>query len=113
MSVSAGKSYKRYHPIVTFFKAHHPARLMYSFLVFIGLNIIAGIIQAFAQSGGLPSVTAFEHTYLVQLTLRYPIIFYPVFLLSITLAGFGWWLEHRAKMHIQEEEAQPNKGSPF
>lgn len=106
MNVSANKHCRWCHRVVTFFNAHHPARLMFAFLVFIGLNTIASVIQAFAQSGGLPSVASIEQTYIVQLAIRYPIIFYPLSLLSIALAVFGWRLDHQAKIRRKEEVAR-------
>src|SRR5579859_5870138 len=105
MNVSAKNRCGWCHQMMNFFNAHHPARLMYAFLVFIGLNIVASVIQAFAQSGGLPTVDAIKQSYIIQLAIHHPLILYPVFLLSIVLALFGWRLERREKIHKKEEEA--------
>lgn len=96
----------RFRRILNFFRIHHPARMFYGFLVFIGLNIFASVIQAFIQSGGFPGIKYIERTYLVQLALHHPYIFWPLATVSICFAFFGWRLDRREKLKRKEEEGQ-------
>ncbi len=69
---------------------HHLVRWVYIGLwLFLGLNITAGIIQAFLVSGGFPSVNDIMRTFIAQLALRYPLVATPLAGIIVGILIFG------------------------
>ena len=72
---------------------HYFARWFYrTVFIFLGGNILASILQAVATSenGGLPTANSIKKSYLIELAIRYPIVFSvgAIVIIGLGVSGF-------------------------